>query len=147
MAINSVSSVQQSPVKKAAKVVAGTALAAGVIAAGLIAGSKTDAFTKAGKMVAEKLGEGKGQDIAAKVGEKLNSVGKQLEKTGQSAIKTVSKKVSGYKLKDSTVYKEAGKLAQDAKKAAQALAKQVKDVNIPEQAQKLLEQIKQKIIQ
>ncbi len=143
-----ISSVQpkQNPVKKAAKVVAGAALSAGVIAAGLVAGSKTDAFTKAGKFVSSKIGEGKGQEIVSKVAEKLTTAGKAIEVGGTKLLEMIKTKASTYKVKDSTLYKEAGKLAQDTKTVAKDIAKQLKDANIPEKAKGLIDQLKQQLM-
>ena len=116
MAVQPVSNVQhKSPIKKFVK----TVFIAGAITAGLAIGSKKDVFNKASEVISKNLSEGKGQEITKAVAEKLTNAGKSIDKKATAVMNGIKAKLSTVKVKELTVYKEANRLAQDARKAAQ----------------------------
>ena len=57
MSIQQVQGMQASPIKKTAKTAAKTAVAAGLVATGLVVGHKTDAFVKLSGKIGDKAGK------------------------------------------------------------------------------------------
>jgi len=84
MAIERIQGTQASPIKKAAKVAAGAALTAGIVAAGLAAGNKADIFTKIGGAVGDKAGKFK--PALDKALGTLNGAGEFVAKKADAAI-------------------------------------------------------------